>query len=130
MNHAFRAPAPWQAVVYGLIALAACGGAFIGLSASSLWIDELFSVYVIHHHGGFGEVFRRALTDVHPPLYYFAMYAWTRVAGFSEAALRLPSAVLAVGSIFIFAWGTRRVLSRTAVAFACAVAGVSEFWFE
>lgn len=130
MNHAFRAPASWQAVVYGLIALAACGGAFIGLSASSLWIDELFSVYVIHHHGGFGEVFRRALTDVHPPLYYFAMYAWTRVAGFSEAALRLPSAVLAVGSIFIFAWGTRRVLSRTAVAFACAVAGVSEFWFE
>lgn len=130
MNHAFRAPAPWQAVVYGLIALAACAGAFIGLSASSLWIDELFSVYVIHHHDGFGEVFRRALTDVHPPLYYFAMYAWTRVAGFSEAALRLPSAVLAVASVFIFAWGTRRVLSRTAVAFACAVAGVSEFWFE
>lgn len=130
MNHTFRAPAPWQAIVYGLIALTACVGAFIGLSASSLWIDELFSVYVIHHHDGFGEVFRRALTDVHPPLYYVAMYAWTRVAGFSETALRLPSAVLAVASIAIFAWGTRRVLSRTAVAFACAVAGVSEFWFE
>lgn len=130
MNHAFRAPARWQAVVYGLIALVACTTAFVGLSASSLWIDELFTVYTIHHHGGFGEVFRRALTDVHPPLYYFFMYAWTRLAGLSEIALRLPSAVFSVASIFIFALGARRVLSHTAIAFACAVASVSEFWFE
>jgi 4-amino-4-deoxy-L-arabinose transferase-like glycosyltransferase len=125
-----RAPAPWQAVVYGLIALIACAGAFAGLSASSLWIDELFTVYLVHHNGGLGEVLHRALTDTHPPLYYFCLYAWTRLAGFSEAALRLPSAIFAVASIVIFALGTRRVLSRPAIAFACAVAAVSEFWFE
>ena len=130
MNHALRAPARWQAVVYGLIAMIACAGAFTGLSASSLWIDELFTVYLIHHHGGLGEVFRRALTDTHPPLYYFLLYAWTRLAGLSETALRLPSAVFAVASLGVFALGARRALSRTAVAFACAVAGVSEFWFE
>jgi hypothetical protein len=130
VNHELRAPARWQAVVYGLMALIACAGAFAGLSASSLWIDELFTVFLIHHDGGFGEVFRRALTDTHPPLYYFALYAWTRLAGLSELALRLPSAAFAVASIFIFAFGTRRVLSRSAIAFACAVAGVSEFWFE
>ncbi|GLQ89934.1 glycosyltransferase family 39 protein [Dyella flagellata] len=130
MNHVVRAPARWQAAVYGLIALMACAGAFAGLSASSLWIDELFTVYVIHHDGGLGEVFRRALTDAHPPLYYFFEYAWTRLAGLSETALRLPSAVFAVASLFIFALGTRRVLSHTAIAFACAVAGVSAFWFE
>ena len=67
----------------------ACAGAFTGLSASSLWIDELFTVYLIHHHGGLGEVFRRALTDTHPPLYYFLLYAWTQLAGLSETALRL-----------------------------------------
>lgn len=130
MNQTLRAPARWQAVVYGLIALIACAGAFIGLSASSLWIDELFTVYLIHHHGGLGEVFRRALTDTHPPLYYFLLYAWTRMAGLSETALRLPSAIFAVASLGIFAFGTRRVLSRAGIAFACAVAGVSEFWFE
>ncbi|GGA43058.1 glycosyltransferase family 39 protein [Dyella nitratireducens] len=130
MNDGLRAPARWQAVVYGLIALIACAGAFAGLSASSLWIDELFTVYLIHHNGGLGEVFHRALTDTHPPLYYFMLYAWTRLAGLSEIALRLPSALFAVASIFIFAFGMRRVLSRTAIAFACAVAGVSEFWFE
>nr|WP_255682946.1 glycosyltransferase family 39 protein [Dyella sp. 2HG41-7] len=85
---------------------------------------------MIHHDGGFGEVFRRALTDTHPPFYYFLIYAWTRLTGLSEWALRLPSAVFAVSAIAVFAFGTRRVLSRTAIAFACAVASVSTFWFD
>ena len=130
MNQTSRAPARWQAWVYGSIALIACFGAFAGMSASGLWIDELFTVYLIHHDGGFGEVFRRALTDTHPPLYYFFLYAWTRLAGLSECALRLPSALFAVAAIVIFAFGTRRVLSRSASAFACAVASVSAFWFD
>ncbi|RUL70154.1 glycosyltransferase family 39 protein [Dyella choica] len=130
MNQGLRAPARWQAFVYGWIALIACAGAFVGLSASGLWIDELFTVHVVHQDGGYGEVFRRALTDAHPPFYYFFLYAWTHLAGLSETALRLPSAVLAVASLVIFALGTRRVLSHTAIAFACAVAGVSAFWFE
>ena len=130
MNQTSRAPARWQAWVYGSIALIACFGAFAGMSASGLWIDELFTVYLIHHDGGFGEVFRRALTDTHPPLYYFFLYAWTRLAGLSECALRLPSALFAVVAIVIFAFGTRRVLSRSASAFACAVASVSAFWFD
>lgn len=130
MNTSLRAPANWQAAAFGLIALIACGSAFIGLSASGLWIDELFTVHLIHHHDGLGEVFRRALTDTHPPLYYFFLYGWTRLAGFSESALRLPSAVFAVLAIGIFAAGTRRILSPAAIAFACAVATVSAFWFN
>jgi hypothetical protein len=130
VNVSLRAPARWQAWVFGLVALIACGGAFIGLSTSSLWIDELFTVHLIHHDGGLGEVFRRALTDTHPPLYYFFLYEWTRLVGFSESALRLPSAVFAVLAIVIFAAGTRRILSLPAIAFACAVATVSAFWFD
>jgi hypothetical protein len=129
MNAALQAPARWQAVVFGLIALIACAATFVGLSSSGLWIDELFSVYLIHHHGGLGEVFRRQLTDTHPPFYSFLLYGWTQLAGFSEAALRLPSAVFAVLAVAIFAVGTRRVLSTTAIAFACAVATMSDFWF-
>nr|WP_225737421.1 glycosyltransferase family 39 protein [Dyella acidiphila] len=108
----------------------ACGGAFVGLSTSGLWIDELFTVHLIHHDQGLGEVFRRALTDTHPPFYYFLLYAWTRVAGLSEWALRLPSAVFAVLAVAIFAAGTRRVLSPVAIAFACAAGALSEFWFQ
>jgi hypothetical protein len=130
VNASLRAPARWQAFVFGLIALIACVGAFVGLSASGLWIDELFTVHLIHHHDGLGEVFRRALTDTHPPLYYFFLYGWTRLAGLSEWALRVPSAVFAVLSVGVFAVGTRRVLSPAAIAFACAVATLSAFWFN
>jgi 4-amino-4-deoxy-L-arabinose transferase-like glycosyltransferase len=130
VNVSLRAPARWQAWVFGCVALIACCGAFVGLSASGLWIDELFTVHLINHHGGLGEVFRRALTDTHPPLYYFLLYSWTQLAGLSEWALRLPSAVFAVAAIVVFALGTRRVLSPTAVAFACAVGALSEFWFQ
>jgi hypothetical protein len=125
-----QAPARWQALLFGTIVLIACVGAFVGLSTSSLWIDELFTIHLIHHDGGLSEVFRRALTDDQPPLYYFFLYGWSRIAGLSEWALRVPSAVFAVFAIGIFAAGTRRVLSPPAIAFACAVAVVSNFWFN
>jgi 4-amino-4-deoxy-L-arabinose transferase-like glycosyltransferase len=130
VNVTLRAPARWQAAVYGLFALIACCGAFVGLSKSGLWIDELFTVYLINHHGGLGEVFHRALTDTHPPLYYFLLYGWTRLTGLSEWALRLPSAVFATLAVIVFATGMRRVLSPTANAFACAVSALSTFWFN
>jgi 4-amino-4-deoxy-L-arabinose transferase-like glycosyltransferase len=130
VNASLRAPARWQALVYGALALIACCAAFVGLSSSGLWIDELFTVYLIHHQGGIGEVFHRALTDTHPPLYYFFLYGWTRLTGLSEWALRLPSAVFAVLAIGFFAVGTRRVLSPAATAFACAVGALSTFWFN
>jgi hypothetical protein len=129
VNVSPRAPARWQAVAFGLIALITCAAAFVGLSSSGLWIDELFTVHLINHNGGLGEVFRRALTDTHPPFYYFILYGWTRLAGFSETALRLPSAIFAVAAVGIFALGARRVLSPAATAFACAVAATSSFWF-
>ena len=129
MNATSGAPARWQAVVFGLIALIACVATFIGLSKSGFWIDELFTIYLIKHDGGIAEVIRRQLTDTHPPLYPIFLHCWAQLAGFSESALRLPSAVFAVLSVVIFAVGTRRVLSTTAIAFACAVATMSDFWF-
>lgn len=120
----------WPGLVYIAMAIVACAFAFVGLSVSSFWIDELFTLYVINHQGGLAEVFRRALTDVHPPLYYFFLYGWTRLFGLSESSLRLPSALLAISALLIFATGVRRVASGTAIAFACAVAAISPFWFE
>lgn len=120
----------WPGFAYGAIAVVACAFAFVGLSTSSFWIDELFTLYVINHHGGLAEVFRRALTDVHPPLYYFFLYGWTQLFGISEWSVRLPSAICAVLAVALFAHGARRIASGSAVAFACAVATVSIFWFD
>jgi 4-amino-4-deoxy-L-arabinose transferase-like glycosyltransferase len=120
----------WPGAAFALIASFVCALAFVGLSASSYWTDELFTLWVVHHADGFGEVWRRALTDVHPPFYYLLLYAWTRLAGFSELAMRLPSALFAVTAVGVFALAARRVASRNAVAFACAAAVLSSFWFD
>lgn len=130
MNASIRAPARWQGLIFAIVAVSACCGAFVGLSTSGLWIDELFTVHLIHHDGGIAEVLHRVLMDTHPPFYYVLLYGWTHLAGLSEWALRLPSAVCVVMAMLVFAIGTRRVLSPVAIAFACAAGGLSEFWFQ
>lgn len=121
----------WFGTPYVLITLAACVFAFVGLSASSFWTDELFTLYVIQHADGLGEVLRRALTDVHPPLYYMFLYEWSRLVGYSEWILRLPTAVFFASALALFWFAASRVVAnRAAVWFACALASLSPFWFE
>jgi hypothetical protein len=124
-----KAGLSWAGALYSLIALLGCLFAFVGLSRSSFWADELFTMQVVDHHQGLSEVFRRVLADVHPPLYDFLLYGWIECFGTSEWAVRLPSAILAVLSILIFALGVRRKLNPAAIAFACAVATSSMFWY-
>lgn len=120
----------WPAILYGLIALAAVAFAFVGLSTSSYWIDELFTVYLIEPHVDLAQRMQRILRDVHPPLYYLALHGWAEVFGRSEAALRAFSALCASLALLVFAAGVRRVARPAAIAFACAVAATSTFWFE
>ena len=117
-------------VGFGLIAAAAASFAFVGLSSSGFWIDELYTLHLIDHDGGPGEVLRRSLTDTQPPAYYFVLWAWTRVTGVSEVSVRLLSALLAVLSLAVFGFGLRRIFRPASIAFATAVAATSMGWFE
>ncbi len=56
--------------------------------------DEAFSWRLIGYP--LSETLRRAALDVHPPLYYLALDAWSTVWGTSPAALRGLSALLGV----------------------------------
>lgn len=120
----------WPAVLYGLVALTAIAFAFVGLSTSSYWIDELFTVYLIDPHLDLAQRMQRILRDVHPPLYYLVLDGWADVFGRSEAALRAFSAACAALALLVFAVGVRRVARPASIAFACAVAATSTFWFE
>ena len=101
-------------------------GAFVGLNASGLWGDELFSSWMVDG-SSFSEQLRRMFTDVHPPLYYLLLVGWTRLAGTSDAAYRLLSAFCACGAILVFIRGTRGYLSLTARMFAGALAVASPY---
>lgn len=70
-------------------------GSFIYLDASSLWLDELFTVYFSDpSQSDFGAFLKRASEDVHPPVFY--AFVW--VAGrLTEADM--PSVARGVGAL-------------------------------
>ena len=119
----------WLAGIFLVLALAGCAFAFVGLTTGGYWTDELFSLYIVDHHGGPAEVIRRTLTDTHPPAYYLLLYGWTRVFGLGEAATRSLSALFSIGAVAIFGLGTGKALTPAARAFASACAVGSGFWF-
>ncbi len=70
------------------------------LGAQSLWLDETLTGRLAR--GSLSELLRRlGSEEANPPLYYLAMWAWTRVAGLSEWALRLPSALCGVAAVAV-----------------------------
>lgn len=121
-------PQAWTVGAFLAVAAVCAAGAFVGLSASSYWIDELFSLFVVDHHGGFGEVLARALTDTHPPGYYFLLYGWVQAFGVSEAATRALSGILTVASLPLLYLALRPALGRPARAFAVALGAVSHLF--
>jgi mannosyltransferase len=72
---------------------------FIGLAfrlaqahTESLWVDEAYSAAAVQLP--FIKMCRVLAVDVHPPVYYFALFAWCKLFGYSPIALRMLSIIL------------------------------------
>jgi mannosyltransferase len=107
-----------------LIALTALAAALRlpTLGSQSLWLDEVLTGNLAR--GSLGDLFHVvAQQEANPPLFYLAEWLWTRVAGTSEFALRLPSALCGIALVPV-AWAIGRRLAgeRAAVALAAVVA--------
>lgn len=73
------------------------------LTERSIWYDEAFSWRLVQFP--FAEFLTRAIADVHPILYYIVLKFWFAVLNIFQVNLdlfwlRLPSVILAVGSVF------------------------------
>ena len=77
-----------------LILLLAFGLRFYRLDGQSLWNDEGTSVALAQRD--LGSIARDSALDIHPPLYYWLLSGWIRLAGTGEAAVRSLSALLGV----------------------------------
>lgn len=67
------------------------------LPNSSLWLDELMSLYYSDPaHAEAGELWRRMTSDLHPPGYYILLYLWRELFGSSIVSVRLLSTALMV----------------------------------
>lgn len=65
---------------------------------SSLWLDE--SIQALALMGRMGPLMKYALADFQPPLYHLIGYVWTQIAGYGEVALRMPSLVAGILTVY------------------------------
>lgn len=65
----------------------------------SLWLDE--AVQAITAQKSFNYIFTEIVGDFHPPLYHFLMHFWVRIFGDSEIAMRMPSVMFGIGTVYL-----------------------------
>lgn len=95
------------------------------LGAQSLWSDEGTSVALAERD--LATIARDAALDIHPPLYYWLLSGWVRLAGHSEAAVRALSALLGTTLVaLIFALGVQ-ILEPRAALVAALLAAIHPF---
>lgn len=89
---------------------------------------EYYARYLTHDTppAGIGRVLRAvALSDTSPPLYYVVLWAWTRLLGSGDVALRLLSVAASLLALWLVAAVARRAGGQAAVLPAAALFALS-----
>ena len=97
---------------------------FAGLGAQSVWLDEAVSVRV-------ATPVLEPVDANHPPLYYIMLYYTMSALGRSEAAIRLPSALISVLNVGLLYLLGRRLVNREVALLAAALLALSplDIWY-
>ncbi|HEX6202520.1 MAG TPA: hypothetical protein VF100_05910, partial [Thermoanaerobaculia bacterium] len=96
---------------------------------SSLWMDEVYTLQIVHHRPA--QLVDLTARDVHPPGYYLALQAWlaaARAAGFEPGTVWARGLGVAVWLALVVAvWGMVRRLAgpRAAGLAAWSVGGAA-----
>ena len=114
-----------QRIILIAILLLAAALRFYRLDAQSLWNDEGNSISLARR--SLALVTAGAAGDIHPPGYYYLLWAWIRLFGHSEFAARSLSALLGLLLVVVtFALGRR--MEGPALGLAAAfLASISPF---
>jgi dolichyl-phosphate-mannose-protein mannosyltransferase len=98
-----------------------------GLSAQSLWSDELFTAMYAVHYLPHERLLDLLLAEPHPPLFYLAMRLMMKVMALNEVSLRLPGALCSAAAPAVLFALTRRAVGIPAASVACMMLGLSSF---
>lgn len=67
----------------------------------SIWLDEAINIVNAKNLDFLSFISKYPLGDFHPPGYFALLWAWIRLFGTSEIAVRVPSVILGVGSVWL-----------------------------
>lgn len=105
--------------------LAGAAAMFTGMTKSSIWHDEGYTMMLIPHAPL--EILARTARDVHPPLHYLALHYWTGLFGNSELAARSLSAVFMLGTIAVMFFLVRRLFGTPSARLAVVFLALAPF---
>ena len=97
------------------------------LGAKSIWVDEAIGVKTARVHGVAAAFAHYRSSEVQPPLNNVILYVWTRIAGSSDAVVRIPSVVCAVACVPLLLLLAHRLVGRRAAWIAAYLFAVSPF---
>ncbi|PYV09612.1 MAG: hypothetical protein DMG07_22830, partial [Acidobacteria bacterium] len=80
------------------------------IGAEELWLDEAFSFHIVR----LADWSAALRLDNTPPLYYLLLRLWIPLAGKSEGALRLLSALFGTAAVAVAVWAASRIFDRAA----------------
>jgi uncharacterized membrane protein len=95
------------------------------LAAQSLWYDEAVSWHLTQM--SLPQLTVWTANDIQPPLYYYFLWFWVRLAGTSEYALRFPSVLCATLTLPLLWQLARRLLGMSGAWLALLLAVLSPF---
>lgn len=86
-----------------------------------MWLDEAWTGMIASQHG-FGAMLRQVRDDANAPLYYVVIWAWAKLAGVSDLALRAPNLVFGLGAAAVALLQRRAIGARTATTWGVLLA--------
>ncbi len=95
------------------------------LGDQNVWWDEGLAIWAVRH--SFAETTLWTAGDVHPPLYFWLLWPWVRLAGESEFAARYLTAMVAMPTVAAMAPLGRRLGGRAVGAAALWLLALSRF---
>jgi len=115
----------WRAIALIVITLLALGLRLFRLDTQSLWNDEGTSVALAQRD--LPTITRNAADDIHPPLYYYLLHLWVKVAGISEFSVRFLSAATGLALVLATYALARRLYGQSVALLAALFAAISPF---
>lgn len=89
----------------------------------SLWLDEAINTLAVKNYSLFNLISEYARADFHPPGWFIILWFWTKLAGYSEIAVRIPSVIFGLLAIcFTYLIGKKLVSKNLGILAAALIA--------
>lgn len=67
----------------------------------SLWLDEAINIVSAKNYGFWDFITKYSIGDFHPPGYFALLWVWTKLGGYGEIWVRLPSVILGIVTVWL-----------------------------